>query len=167
MCGSWKLDTFRGPRLQGVQHTLYCALEGKGVTLGQARFVKRILIADDNPRVRRGLRDLIQHHIDWDVCGEAGNGREAVDRARELHPDVLVLDLMMPVMNGFEAARELAKVEPRMQILLCTALFSSYVVREAEKMGIQGAVSKSRVAHITEGIEALLRHETFYGWPAD
>src|SRR5579859_6905973 len=103
--------------------------------------MKRILIADDNPRVRRGLRNLIQHHDDWGVCGEAGNGREAVERARELHPDVLVLDLMMPEMNGFEAARELSKVEPRMQILLCTVQLSSYVVREAEKMGIQGAVS--------------------------
>jgi DNA-binding NarL/FixJ family response regulator len=129
--------------------------------------MKRILIADDNPTVRRGLRTLIQHNQEWGVCGEAMDGRQAVERARELHPDVVLLDLVMPGMNGFEAARELANVEPDMQILLCTAQLSTYVVREAEKLGIQGAVSKSKVSQITEGIAALLRHEKFYCWPPD
>jgi DNA-binding NarL/FixJ family response regulator len=129
--------------------------------------MKRILIADDNPAVRRGLRDLIEHTSEWDVCGEAVNGREAIERARELHPDMLLLDLVMPGMNGFDTARELAKVEPGLPILLCTIQLSPYVVREAEKMGIQGAVSKSKVSQITDGIAAVLRHETFYCSPAD
>jgi DNA-binding NarL/FixJ family response regulator len=129
--------------------------------------MKRILIADDNPAVRRGLRDLIEHTSEWDVCGEAVNGREAIERARELHPDMLLLDLVMPGMNGFDTARELAKVEPGLPILLCTIQLSPYVVREAEKVGIQGAVSKSKVSQITDGIAAVLRHETFYCWPAD
>jgi DNA-binding NarL/FixJ family response regulator len=129
--------------------------------------MKRILIADDNPAVRRGLRDLIAHISEWDVCGEAVNGREAIERARELHPDMLLLDLVMPGMNGFDTARELAKVEPSLPILLCTVQLSPYVVREAEKVGIQGAVSKSKVSQITDGIAAVLRHETFYCWPAD
>jgi DNA-binding NarL/FixJ family response regulator len=127
--------------------------------------MKRILIADDNATVRRGLRDLIEHNQDWDVCGEAIDGREAIERARELHPDVLLLDLAMPGMNGFDTARELAKLEPGVQILLCTLQLSTYVVREAERAGIQGAVSKSKVSQITDGIAALLRHETF--WPSD
>jgi DNA-binding NarL/FixJ family response regulator len=106
--------------------------------------MKRILVTDDNATVRRGLRG-----------------------ARELHPDILLLDLAMPGMNGFDAARELAKLEPSVQILLCTVQLSMFVVREAEKRGIQGAVSKSKVSQITDGIAALLRHETFYCWPSD
>lgn len=138
----------------------------KDVILSIGPVMKRILIADDNPAVRRGLRDLIAHTDDWDVCGEAVNGREAIERARELHPDMLLLDLVMPGMNGFDTARELARVEPHLPILLCTIQLSSYVVREAEKIGIQGAVSKSKVSQITDGIAAVLRHETFYCWPA-
>jgi DNA-binding NarL/FixJ family response regulator len=135
--------------------------------LDQVQVMKRILIADDNATVRRGLRGVIEHHQDWDVCGEAIDGREAIQRARELHPDVLLLDLAMPGMNGFDTARELAKLEPNVQILLCTVQLSTFVVRQAEKMGIQGAVSKSKVSQITDGIAALLRHETFYCWPSD
>ena len=129
--------------------------------------MKRILIAYDNATVRRGLRGVIEHNEDWNVCGEAVDGREAIERARELHPDILLLDLAMPGMNGFDAARELAKLEPNVQILLCTVQLSTFVVRQAEKMGIQGAVSKSKVSQITDGIAALLRHETFYCWPND
>lgn len=129
--------------------------------------MKRILIADDNPAVRRGLRDLIEHVSEWDVCGEAVNGREAIERARELHPDMLLLDLMMPGMNGFDTARELAILEPGLPILLCTVQLSPYVAREAERVGIQGAVSKSKVSQITDGIAAVLRHETFFCWAAD
>ena len=67
--------------------------------------MKRTLIAHDNATVRRGLRGVIQHHEDWDVCGEAVDGRDAIERARELHPDILLLDLAMPGMNGFDTAR--------------------------------------------------------------
>lgn len=150
-----------------MQQTLYCTLGTQHATLGMGRVMKRILIADDNPAVRRGLRDLIEHVSEWDVCGEAVNGREAIERARELHPDMLLLDLMMPGMNGFDTARELAILEPGLPILLCTVQLSPYVAREAEKVGIQGAVSKSKVSQITDGIAAVLRHETFFCWAAD
>ena len=129
--------------------------------------MKRILIADDNAMVRRGLREVIAGNKDWDVCGEANDGREAVQRTRELRPDVVVLDLAMPGMNGFDAARELAKLEPGVQILLCTVQLSGSVVKEAKKMGIQGAVSKSKASQIIEGIAALLRREKFYCPPND
>jgi DNA-binding NarL/FixJ family response regulator len=129
--------------------------------------MKRILIADDNATVRRGLRDLIEHHDGWGVCGEAINGLEAIEKARALQPDILVLDLVMPEMNGLDTARELTKLKTEVPILLCTVQLSSYVVREAERAGAQGAVSKSRVREIVAGIAALLRHETFYCWPTD
>lgn len=129
--------------------------------------MKRILIADDNATVRRGLRGVIQDHESWDACGEPIDRRDAIERAREFHPDILLLDLAMPGMNGFDTARELAKLVPDVQILLRTVQLSTFVVREAERMGIQGAVSKSKVSQITDGIAALLRHETFYCWPTD
>src|ERR1700676_3728672 len=110
------------------------------------------------------LRELIEHTLDWDVCGEAVNGAEAIERARELHPDMLLLDFAMPGINGVYTARELAKVELNLPVLLCTVQLSNHVVREAEKIGIQGAVSKSKPSQITDGVAAVLRHETFYCW---
>lgn len=127
----------------------------------------RILIADDNPMVRRGLRHLIESDSNWQVCGEAVTGREAVDRTRELKPDVVVLDLVMPEMNGLDAARELTKQVPGVRILLCTVQLSSNVVKEAKKAGIPGAVSKNSVWQIRDGIAALLRHEEYYRLPGN
>jgi DNA-binding NarL/FixJ family response regulator len=124
--------------------------------------MKRILIADDNVFARRGLKLLIERQREWKVVGEAMDGRDAIERVRELHPDLVVLDLAMPNMNGFQAAQELTKLEPDLPILLCTVLFSSYVVDQARKSGIQGAVPKSEGAQITEAINALIQHQTFF-----
>ena len=124
--------------------------------------MKRILIADDNPLVRRGLRHLIERHREWKVVAEAKDGRDVVDRARELHPDVVVLDLVMPNMNGLEAARELAKTEPQLPILLCTVQWSPHIVDQARKSGARGAVSKSEAGQIADAIAALIEKRTFY-----
>ena len=78
----------------------------------------RILIVDDSSLVRQRLRDLLQQHPDWRVCGEAVNGRDAVDKAQELNPDVIVLDFLMPGMDGLQAAREIGKVVPSIPILM-------------------------------------------------
>lgn len=122
----------------------------------------RILIADDNAVVRRALKLLIERHKEWSVVGEAGDGRDAIERVHELHPDVVVLDLAMPRMNGLEAARELAKSDPDLPVLLCTVQFSSHVVDEARKSGVRGAVPKADATQITDAIAALLDHHTFY-----
>lgn len=129
-------------------------------------FMIRILIADDSTLVRRVLRNLVEQDADWEVCGEAVDGGEVVQRTMETHPDLIVLDFQMPVMNGLQAAREIAKVAPDVPVLLCTAHLSLNLVGEARRVGIQGAVSKSRSGDIVKGIKALLRHESFFCQPA-
>src|ERR1700680_1437405 len=121
----------------------------------------RILIADDNSQVRRALRNLVEQDAEWKVCGEAIDGGDAVRRAKDTHPDLIFLDFQMPVMNGLEAAREIAKVAPDIPVLLCTGHLSINLIDEAQRVGIHGAVSKSRVTDIVNGIRALLRHESF------
>jgi DNA-binding NarL/FixJ family response regulator len=126
----------------------------------------RILIADDSTLVRRVLRNLVEQHKDWEVCGEAIDGGEVVQKTMETRPDLIVLDFQMPVMNGLQAAKEIAKVAPEVPVLLCTAHLSIDLVGEARRIGIQGAVSKSRAGDIVKGIRALLRHELFFCQPA-
>src|ERR1700737_4075323 len=111
----------------------------------------RILIADDNSQVRRVLRNLVEQDADWKVCGEAIDGGDAVERTRETHPDLIVLDFQMPVMNGLQAAREIAKVAPDVPVLLGPPHFSTPLWGETKRVGIQGAVSKSRAGDIVKG----------------
>jgi DNA-binding NarL/FixJ family response regulator len=122
----------------------------------------RILIVDDSSLVRQRLKDLLQQHPDWDVVGEAANGRDAIDRVQQLNPDVIVLDFLMPGMDGLQAARELGRVVPRIPILMFTMHMSRQLMQEARKVGIRGAVAKSDVTRVIEGLEALLRHEQFF-----
>ena len=125
----------------------------------------RILVVDDSSQVRLALRHLVEQDKDWKVCAEAVDGRDALERVKESTPDLIVLDYMMPVMNGLQAAREIAKVAPEIPILLCTAHLSPHLISEAQRVGIHGAVSKSRAADIVYGIRALLRHEPFFCQP--
>ncbi|HTE89570.1 MAG TPA: response regulator transcription factor [Terriglobales bacterium] len=122
----------------------------------------RIMIVDDSPLVRQRLRDLLQQHPDWEVCGEAANGQDAITRAAELSPDVIVLDFLMPGMNGMQAAREIGKVIPDVPILMFTTYLSQQLVEEARNVGIRGAVAKSDARYVIDGLEALLRNESFF-----
>jgi len=124
----------------------------------------RILIADDHLPVRMGLRHLLEHHPGWEVCGEAVDGRDAVEKNRELQPDVIVLDFLMPRANGLEAAHEIAKTSPQVPILLCTMFLSDQLLDQAKKAGISGAVSKSDVGEVVHGVEAVLRHQEFFAY---
>jgi len=126
----------------------------------------RILIADDSPQVRSVLRHLVEQDANWEVCAEAIDGREAVQRTRESCPDLILLDFQMPVMDGLQAFREIAKLSPAIPVLLCSAHLSTMLVGEAQRIGIQGAVSKSNPRGIVDGIRALLRHESFFSQPA-
>jgi DNA-binding NarL/FixJ family response regulator len=124
----------------------------------------RVLIADDSELVRSGLRELVEDHAGW-FCTEAVNGRDAITKIQDLAPDILLLDLFMPVMDGLQAARTLSKLVPDLPILLCTsAALPPALVSLAQHCGIQGTVSKDNCRQIISGIEALLRRETFFCW---
>ena len=123
----------------------------------------RILIADDDSSIRRLLRRLLEERPGWNVCGEATNGKEAIQQAEALKPDIAVLDLAMPCMNGLEAAREISKMAPRAAMLLLTVQeVSSQLIREARAAGFQGAVSKGTGAEVVKGIETLLGKQTYF-----
>jgi CheY-like chemotaxis protein len=104
---------------------------------------------------------LIEDHAGW-VCAEAVNGRDAITKIQQQAPDILILDLLMPVMDGLQAARTISKLLPDLPILLCTAELPPALVSMAQDYGIQGTVSKYDCRQIVSGIEALLRHETFF-----
>ncbi len=117
----------------------------------------RILIADDDASVRQLLRRILEEHPGWQVCGEALNGRDAVAKAKQLAPDVVVMDLAMPQINGFEAGREISQSHSLHMLLLTVQEVSAELAREARKAGFRGAVSKGKGTEVIPGIEALLR----------
>jgi DNA-binding NarL/FixJ family response regulator len=125
----------------------------------------RILIADDDPPIRGLLRRLVEQHADWKICGEADNGRDAIQRTRQLAPDVVVIDLAMPQMNGLQAGREISKSFRIPMLLLTVQDVSPELAKEARKAGFQGALSKSRGAEVITGIETLLQHQAFFPIP--
>jgi len=116
----------------------------------------RILIADDHAAVRKSIRSVVQSHPGWTLCGEATNGREAVEQTRRLKPDVVLLDMTMPELNGLEATRQIVKEVPDTQVLLLTLHESNELVDEAIRAGAQGVVLKSSVdGALTRAIESL------------
>jgi DNA-binding NarL/FixJ family response regulator len=122
----------------------------------------RILVVDDNAAVRRYLRGALEQHDNWRVCDEARNGQEAVDRFRQIQPDVIVLDFQMPEMNGLEAARIISRLSPETPILMVTLYLSRQLAEEARKAGIRGTCAKTDMASVVIAVGALLRRETFF-----
>ncbi len=122
----------------------------------------RILVADDNPSVRRYLRGVLEQHAGWRVCDEARNGHEAVDRFQEIRPDVIVIDFQMPDMNGLEAARIISKLSPKTPILMVTLYLSEQLADEARKVGIRGTCAKADISCVVDAVDALLREETYF-----
>lgn len=122
----------------------------------------RILIADDHEVVRKGLVALLQQQPDWQVCGEATDGREAVDKAQQLQPDVVILDIGMPSLNGLEATRQILKTNPLARILILTLHDSDQVVRDVLNAGARGFLLKSDAARdLVAAVEALRRDKTY------
>ena len=122
----------------------------------------RILLADDSPAIRRCLRGLLDRHSDWQVCDEASNGKEAVERFQRAKPDLIVIDFQMPEMNGLDAARHIVDLSPGTPILMVTIHLSKQLSEEARKVGIQGACTKGDIHCVVDAVRALLRHETYF-----
>ncbi len=123
----------------------------------------RILIADDHEVVRRGLCTLLQAHEGWEICGEAKDGREAVEMARQLKPDVVIVDVGMPNLNGLAATRQLTQENPQQKIIVLTITDSDEVIRDALDAGARGFVLKSDAARdLVSAVEALQRNRMFF-----
>jgi len=122
----------------------------------------KILIADDNELIRSGLQRLLQTHDDWEVCGEARDGQEAVEKSRELVPDVVVLDFLMPGLNGIEAAKRITGFCPATPILLWTMYLSNELCQTARDAGIRGVLAKGNVGDLFDGLETVLSGGTFF-----
>ena len=113
--------------------------------------VKSVLIADDNAFVRQRLGELFDREPDFEVCAEAENGSKAIEEAQESHPDLILMDLSMPVMNGLDAARALKRLMPEVPIVMFSVYSDSFTEREACSAGVSALVSKF------EDMSALVR----------
>jgi DNA-binding NarL/FixJ family response regulator len=123
----------------------------------------RILLADDHEIVRTGLRGMLEAHPGWQVCGEASNGREAVRLVRELNPQIAVLDLEMPELNGLEATRQIRKEFPNTEVLIFTMYEAEQLIRDVLAAGARGYVLKSDAGrHLVDAIEALAQKKPFF-----
>jgi len=123
----------------------------------------RILVADDHSIVRRGVRVLLETHPGWKVCGEAATGAEAVAQVKRLKPEVAVVDITMPDLNGFEATRQIREAAPRTEVLILTMHESEQTLRGVLDAGARGYVLKSDLdLSLVAAIESLLRHKPFF-----
>jgi DNA-binding NarL/FixJ family response regulator len=123
----------------------------------------RILIADDHEVARRGIRSLLESHPGWEVCAEAKDGRDAVELATSMKPDLVLLDIGMPNLNGLEAARQILTTSPNVAILILTMHDSDNVIREVLRAGARGFLLKSDAGRdLVAAVEALESQKTFF-----
>jgi DNA-binding NarL/FixJ family response regulator len=131
--------------------------------LGLGKKTVRILVADDHDIVRRGLRELLTSRPGWEVCGEAKTGREAVALAEQLKPEIVVMDISMPDLNGLEAARRIHKLFPNAGILILTLHFSDQLVRDIVEAGARAYIMKSDADRdLVSAVDALANRRTFF-----
>jgi DNA-binding NarL/FixJ family response regulator len=123
----------------------------------------RVLVADDHEIVRHGLCALLRNQTEWEVCGEASDGRDAVAKVQSLRPDAVILDIAMPNLNGLEATRQILKLNPQVKVLILTLHDSDQVVQEVLAPGARGFMSKADAARdLVAAMEALRQGKTFF-----
>lgn len=127
----------------------------------------RILVADDHEVVRQGIRAILQTRPDWEICGEAIDGREAIRLAKQLHPDVIIMDITMPHLSGLEASQEIAKLQLPSRVLIFTMHESTSLAPSVRRAGAHGYVVKSRAARdLIDALDRLLGGGTFFDDPS-
>ena len=123
----------------------------------------RLLIADDHALVREGLRRVLEARRDWEVCAEAVNGRDAVAKAREHKPDVVIVDFAMPELNGLEATRQIRAALPRTEVLVLTMHQTESLVRDVLAAGARGFILKDDAGHVLiQAVESLLGRKPYF-----
>jgi DNA-binding NarL/FixJ family response regulator len=125
--------------------------------------VLRIMVVDDHDLVRQGLRSMLEAQPGWTVCGEATTGREAVDSVQQLRPDIVVIDVHMPNVDGLQATREILAANPQTEVLILTVDETKEIVQAAKEAGARGIVMKSDAAlDLVAAVAALAQHQSFY-----
>lgn len=123
----------------------------------------RILIVDDHEVVRSLLRHLLEAESGWEVCGEASDGDEAVERSRALHPDIVVMDAVMPRCNGFDATREIVRSTPEIPVVITTLYEYPEILRQAQSAGALGCVGKSKTTRqLISAVKSAVGHQPFF-----
>jgi DNA-binding NarL/FixJ family response regulator len=123
----------------------------------------RLLVVDDHAVVRRGVRALLESQPGWEVCDEATNGEEAVRKAAELKPDIVVLDISLPELNGLEATSRILKESPESEVLILTMHHSEELAQQVIKAGARGYVLKSDADQsLIAAVDKLRQHQTFF-----
>jgi DNA-binding NarL/FixJ family response regulator len=123
----------------------------------------RILIADDHEVVRRGIVGMLTSRTNWEVCGEASDGREAMQLVEKLKPDLVILDITMPGLNGIDAARQIRKTMPDVKILIYSMHYAERLVQEVFQAGADGYVLKTDAGrHLIQAIESIMSGQKFF-----
>jgi DNA-binding NarL/FixJ family response regulator len=123
----------------------------------------RILLADDHDIVRWGVQRILEQQAGWQICGEAGDGREAIRLTEQLHPDIVIIDIGMPELNGFEATRQIKRRVPETEVLVFSAAEDRHSVHAAFESGARGYLMKSDIArHLVHAVESLAQHRPFF-----
>ncbi len=121
-----------------------------------------ILLVDDEKMVRSALQRLLSTPSEWNVVGEATDGRDAVSKARDLKPDVVIMDVTMPEMNGLQATPEIKRESPSTEVLIFTQHDSKQIVLEAQKAGASGYLLKSQAHWLAAAVDAISQHKPFF-----